>query len=268
MHSFCQSIETRGAPPSGLEGGSWVSESSFPNPGQCHAQWIKALLRPRQPALHHLQLLPAAPFSGKQRRAEPLCARTRASPQGIRFLALGLRGHAGACPSAARRAAEGHAFNGVADVEAASVAQNAEEEAKPATGTASPEFSRATRESAQLLASAVLRFQRKHQTENKRETRVHAWQPDKPRISRASQELVVEQLGVLRKNGVSASFYRRSSGMKDKDERSRKPKTHPLTPRVEHPRKRIASGFIVRATRPRSAASINVSQVFVRIRCY
>jgi len=57
----------------------------------------------------------------------------------------------------------------------------------PAAGTASPELSRAARESAQLLASAVLRFQRKHKRENKRKTRVHTSQPDKPGTSRASQ---------------------------------------------------------------------------------
>jgi hypothetical protein len=77
---------------------------------------------------------------------------------GIRFLVFGLRGHAGARASAARRAAEGHAFDSVADVEAARVSQNAEEEAKPAAGTASPKLSRAARESAQLLASAVYDF--------------------------------------------------------------------------------------------------------------
>ena len=168
-------VQRRGVPhPRGWRVGLGFSESSFPNPGQCDAQRIKALLRPRRSALYHLQLLPAAPVSGKQWRTESFCARTRASPPGIRFLAFGLRGHAGARPSAARRAAEGHAFDGVADVEAASVAQNAEEEAKPAAGTASPELSGATRESAQLLVSAVLRFQRKHRRENKRETRVHA----------------------------------------------------------------------------------------------
>src|SRR6266478_5071369 len=175
FNSFCQSTETRGAPPSGLEGGSWVFRMFlFPNPGHCHAQRIKALLRPRGSALHHLQLLPAAAFSGKQWRAESFCARTRARPPGIRSLAFGICGHAGACACADRRAAAGHAFNGVADVKAASVAQNAEEEAKPTAGTAAPELSPAARESAQLLASAVLRFQRKHKTENKRETRVHA----------------------------------------------------------------------------------------------
>jgi len=127
----------------------------------------------------------------------------------------------------------------------------------PAAGTASPELSRAARESAQLLASAVLRFQRKHKRENKRKTRVHTSQPDKPGTSRASQGLAVEQLGVLRKNRVRTSFYRRSSGMKDKDERSRKPKTHPLTPRVGHAHAR-SWGYYARARTGSALLSIDV----------
>ena len=55
----------------------------------------------------------------------------------------------------------------------------------------------------------------------------------------------MEQLGVLRKNGVSASFYRRSSGMKDKDERSRKPKTHHgLFKSADYAKRRIPSDSV------------------------
>ncbi|SRR6266852_2835021 len=129
-----------GAPPSGCEGGSWGFRIFLSHIGIRDAHGIETLLRPGGSAFRHVQLLSAAAFLGNQLRTNSFCARTRTRSPRIRFLAFGLRGHAGARAPAHRGAAERNAFDGAAGVEAAGFPKNAEE-AEGSTGSASAEFS-------------------------------------------------------------------------------------------------------------------------------
>ena len=70
-----------GCPTLGL--GGWVL-------GFLDASWIEALLRPRGPALCHVQLLPPIAFVGGAASAERICEGTRERGREVGFRCLGM----------------------------------------------------------------------------------------------------------------------------------------------------------------------------------
>lgn len=91
-----------------------------------HAERIETLLRSGPTAFSYVQLLPTAAAAGNGARTEPLRERTQQSSAGVGIPPGRVRGDAESCTPAYQRTEEGHAVDGIADAQAASVAQNAE----------------------------------------------------------------------------------------------------------------------------------------------
>ena len=118
------SIETRRVPQVRLLNLGLGFDLSFPEVGD--AGRIKAALRPRASAFHHLQLLPAPAAVEDRLRAGHLCARVGEVTRRDGVSSDRLCRDARACPSTFERTAAGDAFGGVAEVETARCAENAD----------------------------------------------------------------------------------------------------------------------------------------------
>jgi len=124
--------------------------------GVADAQRTEALLRPRPSALPHIQLLPPVAAAEDGPREAPVRARTGAGSRGVWISAGGVCGDAGARAPIDQRAEEGHALDGVADAQAARIAEVAQETAERLGETIAAGVSGARGNSAQLLAAALL----------------------------------------------------------------------------------------------------------------
>ncbi len=176
--------------------GGWVL--GFLRLGVCDAERTEAHLRPWSSAFSHVQLLSAVAAAEDGARAAVVRAGTWAGLRGVRISAGGICGDARACAFADQRAEERHALDGVADVEAARVAEDAEEEPEGLSETTAVGVCGAVGRPARILAGALLRLQRLHEREKTREAGVHAQQSGDAETGGTCEGLALEQLVVLR----------------------------------------------------------------------
>ena len=201
-----------------------------------NADAIEAVLRARSASFCDLQLLPAAAPARNSAGKEYVRQGALQSSARVWIPACGLCGHAQPCAFVDERAEKGHAVDGDADAQATGFAKDEEEGACELERAASTSVSQVCRGGAPVLAAEVLRFQRVHSQEEKRETGVHARQSGGARAREAPEGLAVEQFLFLREKRSRIGGDRCSGFVETPNQAEPMKKPRPPKPPTGHPK--------------------------------
>src|SRR5712664_2265556 len=188
-----------------------------------HAEETQALLWSRRAALSYFQLLPPTAAARFGPSTPPLRERTRQGPQGVRLPFGGICGDAQPRAFVDERAEKGHSLDRAANAEAARFPETAKKEKPCAKGTTAHSVPEIRERPAELLAAAILRFQRVQREEAEGEAGLYARESSESLFSQTPQGLAVEQLVVLLHSGAWPDPDRRRGSVTGKEPEEKTP---------------------------------------------